>query len=183
MTAAGWETAASAAGAVALVVLVVSYLFGWFGGGTPPAWPVGAAARRRAAAQLANQDDLVQTLVVATYALQLGDHDRARVAVDSALRQSRHTLDRMLAEAGRGALSRRDTPGAPRRTARVTGRIARKPANARRRHRGGTIGASHDPGGLTLAQYAVPEAFRPRARHRRSGYVRTGSTAGELPPP
>jgi len=113
MTAAGWEATASTAGAVALVVLVAIYLFSRLGGGTPTAWPVRPAARRRAAAQLADQDDLVQTLVVATYALQLGDHDRARVAVDGALRQSRHTLDRMLAEAGRGALSRRDTPGHP----------------------------------------------------------------------
>ncbi|MBX6390675.1 MAG: MFS transporter, partial [Frankia sp.] len=58
-----------------------------------------------AAARLSDQDHLVQDLVVATYALQLGDHDRARAAVDGALRRSRGTLDRLLAEAGPGALS------------------------------------------------------------------------------
>jgi hypothetical protein len=74
----------------------------------------------RAAARLRDQDDLVQTLVVASYALQLGDHGTARDAVDDALRTSRRTLDALRTEAGPAALVRhgphdrrdgRDGPG------------------------------------------------------------------------
>jgi hypothetical protein len=51
-------------------------------------------------------DDVVQALVVASYALQMGDNGRARVAVDGALCRSRATLDRLQRERGRHGLVR-----------------------------------------------------------------------------
>ncbi|WP_238430961.1 hypothetical protein, partial [Frankia nepalensis] len=119
MTEVGWELAAWAAGAVALLALLAVPVACWatlHGPALASRLAVAAAAARRddAAARLGDQDDLVQTLVVATYALQLGDHDRARDAVDGALRRSRDTLDRLLAEAGRPALTGTGTPAPPR---------------------------------------------------------------------
>jgi hypothetical protein len=55
-------------------------------------------ARHTVSDALSAQDDLVQTLVVASYALQMGDDRRARVAVDGALRRSKATLDSLLQE-------------------------------------------------------------------------------------
>ncbi|ONH61034.1 MFS transporter [Frankia sp. CcI49] len=49
---------------------------------------------------LSAQDDLVQTLVVASYALQMGDEPRARQALDGALRRSRATLDELVRQRG-----------------------------------------------------------------------------------
>ncbi len=47
---------------------------------------------------LSAQDDVVQALVVASYALQMGDNSRASAAVDGALRRSRARLDALLHE-------------------------------------------------------------------------------------
>lgn len=115
MTDTMWETAAWVAGTVALVALLAVPLACWLtlhGPVIAARLSAATTATRRgdAAAHLGDQDDLVQTLVVATYALQLGDQDRARTAVDVALRQSRVILDRMLAEAGHDALSRGGGP-------------------------------------------------------------------------
>jgi hypothetical protein len=109
MTGAGWETATWVAGAVALTALLALALTFWLTLHGPAlrarlARAAASARRTDAAARLGDQDDLVQTLVIATYALELGDHDRARDAVDGALRRSRRTLDLLLAEAGRSAL-------------------------------------------------------------------------------
>ncbi len=57
---------------------------------------------------LSAQDDVVQALVVATYALQMGDNHRASDAVDGALRRSRATLDALLREHERRDLVRRE---------------------------------------------------------------------------
>ncbi|WP_198946468.1 hypothetical protein [Pseudofrankia asymbiotica] len=110
MTEMEWETATWVAGAVALVALMAVPVACWatlHGRALTARSAAASAAARRteAAARLGDQDDLVQTLVVATYALQLGDHDRARDAVDGALRRSRVALDQLLAEAGRSALA------------------------------------------------------------------------------
>jgi hypothetical protein len=119
MTEAAWETTAWVAGTVALVALLAVPLACWLTLHGPViatrlSAAISATRQGDAAARLGDQDDLVQTLVVATYALQLGDQDRVRVAVDSALHQSRAILDRMLAEAGHDALHRRaDTAGRP----------------------------------------------------------------------
>jgi hypothetical protein len=118
MTEAAWETVAWVAGTVALVALLAVPLACWLTLHGPViaarlSAAISATRQGDAAAHLGDQDDLVQTLVVATYALQLGDQDRARAAVDGALHQSRAILDRMLAEAGHDALSRRDTAGRP----------------------------------------------------------------------
>ncbi|ADP80015.1 hypothetical protein [Pseudofrankia inefficax] len=118
MTEAAWETVAWVAGTVALVALLAVPLACWLMLHGPViaarlSAAISATRQGDAAAHLGDQDDLVQTLVVATYALQLGDQDRARAAVDGALHQSRAILDRMLAEAGHDALSRRDTAGHP----------------------------------------------------------------------
>jgi hypothetical protein len=116
MTEAGWEAAAWVAGAVALAALLALALTCWLTLHGPAlkarlARAAAAARRTDAAARLGDQDDLVQTLVIATYALELGDHDRARDAVDGALRRSRSTLDQLLAEAGRSALAGTGRPG------------------------------------------------------------------------
>jgi len=118
MTEAEWETATWVAGAVALLALLAVPLACWatlHGRSRATLLAAAAAAARRddAAARLGDQDDLVQTLVVATYALQLGDHDRARDAVDGALRRSRVTLDQLLAEAGRSALTNQVPTASP----------------------------------------------------------------------
>jgi hypothetical protein len=110
MTETEWETATWVASAIALAAVLAVPVTCWLllHGRTLPARLARATAvarRSEAAARLGDQDDLVQTLVVATYALQLGDHDRARDAVDGALRRSRVTLDQLLAEAGRSALT------------------------------------------------------------------------------
>ncbi|MCM3883815.1 MFS transporter [Frankia sp. R82] len=47
---------------------------------------------------LAAQDDLVQSLTIASYALQMGDARRAHQAVEAALSRSRATLDVLLRE-------------------------------------------------------------------------------------
>ncbi|WP_206443028.1 MFS transporter [Candidatus Protofrankia californiensis] len=57
---------------------------------------------------LSAQDDVVQALVVAAYALQMGDTHRASDAVDGALRRSRATLDALLREHRRRDLVRRE---------------------------------------------------------------------------
>jgi hypothetical protein len=160
MTEATWETAAWVAGAVALVALLAVGLSCWlrpYGSALAARLSAASAAvrQRDAAARLADQDDLVQTLVVATYALQLDDHERASAAVDDALAHARTTLDRMLAEAGRAALSRpvpnarsrntpspqaaaapapEDGPPARRRGPRWRVRPAGDPADRHRRH-------------------------------------------------
>ncbi|MCK9876371.1 MFS transporter [Frankia sp. Ag45/Mut15] len=69
-----------------------------------------SAQSARMRPDLADQDDLVQSLTVASYALQLGDARRAHQAVEAALSRSRATLDLLLREepAGRGFL--RATP-------------------------------------------------------------------------
>jgi hypothetical protein len=65
----------------------------------------------RMSRDLADQDDLVQSLTIASYALQMGDAGRARQAVEAALSSSRATLDVLLREdAGRGFV--RATPAA-----------------------------------------------------------------------
>ncbi|OAA28800.1 hypothetical protein UG55_1005320 [Frankia sp. EI5c] len=56
----------------------------------------GTPGSMRMADPLSEQDDLVQTLVVASYALQMGDEPRARQALDGALRRSRATLDELV---------------------------------------------------------------------------------------
>ncbi|KDA43469.1 hypothetical protein [Frankia sp. BMG5.23] len=59
--------------------------------------------RGRMIPNLADQDDLVQSLTIASYALQMGDPGRARQAIEVALSRSRATLDLLLREnAGRG---------------------------------------------------------------------------------
>ncbi|MDT3445380.1 MULTISPECIES: hypothetical protein [unclassified Pseudofrankia] len=113
MTEMEWETATWVAGAVALVALMAVPVACWatlHGRALTARLAAASAAARRteAAARLGDQDDLVQTLVVATYALQLGNHDLARDAVDGALRRSRVALDQLLAEAGRSALAGHD---------------------------------------------------------------------------
>jgi hypothetical protein len=110
MTEMEWETATWVAGAVALVALLAVPVACWatlHGRALTVRLAAATAVARRdeAAARLGDQDDLVQTLVVATYALQLGDHDKARDAVDGALRRSRVALDQLLVEAGRSALA------------------------------------------------------------------------------
>ncbi|WP_101835588.1 MFS transporter [Frankia canadensis] len=72
---------------------------------------VAVEAPRRMSPDLADQDDLVQSLTIASYALQMGDAGRARQAVEAALSRSRATLDLLLREdAGRGFV--RSTPAA-----------------------------------------------------------------------
>ncbi|MEX5634572.1 MFS transporter [Parafrankia sp. FMc2] len=66
----------------------------------------------RMADPLSEQDDLVQTLVVASYALQMGDEPRARQALDGALRRSRATLDELMRQRG-GHGFVRAAPAAP----------------------------------------------------------------------
>jgi hypothetical protein len=114
VTVAAWETAAWLAGAVALIGLAAT-LVARRGpvSAARLAAAVAAARQRDAAEHLGDHDDLVQSLVVATYALQLGDDHRARTAVDGALCQSRAILDRALAAAGRDALTRRAESGRP----------------------------------------------------------------------
>ncbi|EIV93417.1 hypothetical protein [Frankia sp. QA3] len=78
--------------------------------GVPPvAQPAGGeagqdgAARQRMSPDLADQDDLVQSLTIASYALQMGDPGRAHQAVEVALSRSRATLDLLMREnPGRG---------------------------------------------------------------------------------
>ncbi|CAO5169738.1 conserved membrane hypothetical protein [Frankia sp. AiPs1] len=57
-----------------------------------------AAPRRLMHPDLADQDDLVQSLTIASYALQMGDAPRAHQAVEAALSRSRATLDLLLRE-------------------------------------------------------------------------------------
>ena len=57
---------------------------------------------------LSAQDDVVQALVVASYALQMGDNNRASAAVDGALRRSRARLDALLREDDRRDLVRNE---------------------------------------------------------------------------
>ncbi|KLL11509.1 hypothetical protein FrCorBMG51_10615 [Protofrankia coriariae] len=57
---------------------------------------------------LCAQDDVVQALVVAAYALQMGDNHRASDAVDGALQRSRAALDALLRERQRGDFVRRE---------------------------------------------------------------------------
>ncbi|WP_250285401.1 MFS transporter [Frankia sp. CiP1_Cm_nod2] len=57
---------------------------------------------------LCAQDDVVQALVVASYALQMGDSHRASDAVDGALQRSRAVLDALLRERQRGDFVRRE---------------------------------------------------------------------------
>ena len=58
------------------------------------------------------QDDVVQSLVVATYALDLGDVERARAAVGAALEQSRGILSDLAVRGGLRGLTRRTRPTA-----------------------------------------------------------------------
>ncbi|CAO5243394.1 MFS transporter [Frankia sp. AgKG'84/4] len=60
--------------------------------------PPRMVSRERMSADLADQDDLVQSLTIASYALQMGDAGRARQAVEVALTRSRATLDVLLRE-------------------------------------------------------------------------------------
>ncbi|EFC80970.1 hypothetical protein FrEUN1fDRAFT_5895 [Parafrankia sp. EUN1f] len=62
--------------------------------------PGAPAGEGRPLDPLSAQDDLVQTLVVASYALQMGDEPRARQALDGALRRSRATLDELMRQRG-----------------------------------------------------------------------------------
>ncbi|CAI7980277.1 MFS transporter [Frankia sp. Hr75.2] len=75
--------------------------------------PAGPA---RMADPLSEQDDLVQTLVMASYALQMGDEPRARQAVDGALRRSRATLDELMRQRGCHGLVRAAPAAAGRNT-------------------------------------------------------------------
>jgi hypothetical protein len=56
------------------------------------------------------QDDVVQSLVVATYALELGDVDKAKAAVASALDQSRTLLSELAERNGAQGLTRSQAP-------------------------------------------------------------------------
>jgi hypothetical protein len=56
------------------------------------------------------QDDVVQSLVVATYALELGDLDKAKAAVASALEQSRTLLSELAEQSEPQGLTRRQAP-------------------------------------------------------------------------
>jgi hypothetical protein len=56
------------------------------------------------------QDDVVQALVVATYALELGDVDKAKSAVASALEQSRSLLSELAERSEPQGLTRRQAP-------------------------------------------------------------------------
>lgn len=56
------------------------------------------------------QDDVVQSLVVATYALELGDVDKAKGAVASALDQSRTLLSELAERRPAQGLTRRQAP-------------------------------------------------------------------------
>ncbi|WP_242605707.1 MFS transporter [Frankia sp. Cppng1_Ct_nod] len=67
-----------------------------------------SAGQKPNADALSAQDDVVQALVVASYALQMGDNRRASDAVDGALARSRATLDTLLRERGRHDLVRRE---------------------------------------------------------------------------
>ncbi|CAJ60573.1 MULTISPECIES: hypothetical protein [Frankia] len=77
--------------------------------GVPATQPVSGDAgqdgspRQRMSPDLADQDDLVQSLTIASYALQMGDAGRAHQAVEVALSRSRATLDLLMREnPGRG---------------------------------------------------------------------------------
>ena len=87
----------------ALWAVTTAVLAGWVAAHGRELTPRG---RRRTPDPLSEQDELVQTLVVASYALQMGDERRARQAVDGALSRSRATLDRLLREHGSRALAR-----------------------------------------------------------------------------
>ncbi|WP_261554755.1 MFS transporter [Frankia tisae] len=69
-----------------------------------PAQPAGedpgpdGSPRQRMSPDLADQDDLVQSLTIASYALQMGDAGRAHQAVEVALSRSRATLDLLMRE-------------------------------------------------------------------------------------
>ncbi|WP_163548121.1 MFS transporter [Candidatus Frankia nodulisporulans] len=69
-----------------------------------------SAQSARMRPDLADQDDLVQSLTVASYALQLGDARRAHQAVEAALSRSRATLDLLLREEPAGRRFLRATP-------------------------------------------------------------------------
>ncbi|MCK9920404.1 MFS transporter [Frankia sp. AgPm24] len=69
-----------------------------------------SAQSARMRPDLADQDDLVQSLTVASYALQLGDARRAHQAVEAALSRSRATLDLLLREEPAGRRFIRATP-------------------------------------------------------------------------
>ncbi|WP_239394206.1 hypothetical protein, partial [Frankia sp. CiP3] len=73
--------------------------------GRPQAAAAGSDAHSDA---LSAQDDVVQALVVASYALQMGDNSRASAAVDGALRRSRARLDALVREHDQRDLIRRE---------------------------------------------------------------------------
>lgn len=56
------------------------------------------------------QDDVVQSLVVATYALELGDVEKAKAAVANALDQSRTLLSELAERSESQGLTRRQAP-------------------------------------------------------------------------
>ena len=56
------------------------------------------------------QDDVVQSLVVATYALELGEVDKAKAAVASALEQSRTLLSELAERSAPQGLTRSQAP-------------------------------------------------------------------------
>jgi hypothetical protein len=56
------------------------------------------------------QDNVVQSLVVATYALELGDLDKAKAAVASALEQSRTLLSELAEQSDPQGLTRQQAP-------------------------------------------------------------------------
>jgi hypothetical protein len=72
--------------------------------------PVSARRREQAQRAMERQDDVVQALVVATYALELGDLDRAKAAVSSALDQSRTLLTELAERSGSQRLTRSQAP-------------------------------------------------------------------------
>ena len=100
---------------------------------TPTSSDAGSPAVPDAQDDIDAQDDVVQALVVASYALQMGDNSRARVAVDGALRRCRDTLDALLREragrsTGRGLVRSGPATVSTRDRREVTG-VGRRPPN------------------------------------------------------
>ena len=72
--------------------------------------PVVRRRQERLRRAMERQDDVVQALVVATYALELGDVDKAKTAVASALEQSRTLLSELAERSEPQGLTRRQAP-------------------------------------------------------------------------
>jgi hypothetical protein len=76
-------------------------------GGWTRRLPVLRRRQERLQRAMERQDDVVQSLVVATYALELGDVDKAKAAVASALEQSRTLLSELAERSEPRGLTRR----------------------------------------------------------------------------